>query len=71
MKFVIRNLDLEEFELINFGVGIINTSFAVLEKFLMDAQSKEELKKIMLHAGQSKGSNPNLIKKIENASINK
>ncbi len=43
MKFLLRNLEFNDFELLEFCINNINVSFAVLEKYLLDAQNKEEL----------------------------
>lgn len=57
MKFLLRNLDFNDFELLEFCINNINVSFAVLEKHLLEAQSKEEIKKIMFNAGPKEDAN--------------
>lgn len=70
MKFLLRNLDFSEFELLEFSINNINTSFAVLEKNLLDAQNKEELKKIMIQAGPTETSKDgNLFNKLQDVAV--
>lgn len=46
MKFILRNINLTNIEMLEFCINNINSTFAIFEKNLMDKRSTEELNKV-------------------------
>lgn len=77
LKFNLKNIPKKSLSVLSSGISTINTTFAILENNLLDAQTKEIFKKIMITTNKDNSSIqktrqvPSLMNKIQDIAGNK